>query len=378
MSFELSVEHRDIQKAAIEFAQKEFDPELILELDQRGGFPHNIWKKASQLGFIGINYPEEFGGQGLGLFERLIVTEAFCRVDSGIGSALSLVDLGSELILEFGSEEQKKRILIPIAKGEKMVSVAFGESEDENDLSSVYTTFREKKDGYFIDGKKRYVLNPDIANYFITLSKDEKGGLTTLIVENKREGIEIFQMEKIGLRMVAFGEIEFKDVYIPSEDIIGKAGEAIRYLKYYSQNSSLRFLGQALGIVQGAFDRALEYARKRIQFGRRLSEFQIIRHKLAEMAAGIEILRFMIYKLSVDFDQNRVDPKFLMATKLETGRRLIEIVDEALQIFGGYGYMVEQPIEHYFRDTWAIISKLGIEEEIKDSIANIIFERKKD
>jgi len=373
MEFELSLEQKDIQRAAYEFAQKEFDPDLILELDSHHQFPHSIWKKASQLGFIGVHYPEEFGGQGLGLFENLLIIESFCKVDSGIGSALSLVDLGSEILLEFASHEQKKRWLTPLAKGEQQLSIAFGESEDENDISSISTIVKERGDGYLINGKKRFVWNTDLANSFITLCKDDKERLMTFIIERETQGLEIRSVDKIGLRMVSFGDIDLKEICIPSENRIGEIGEAAKYVKHYFQNSSLRFLAQALGTAQGAFDRGLQYAKQRVQFGRKLIEFQVIRHKLAEMAIGVEVMRLLIYRLAIDCDQRKMDPKFFWITKQEVGRRLIEIVDEALQIFGGYGYMVEQPVEHYFRDTWAIISKLGTEEELKDSIANELF-----
>lgn len=135
MDFELSNEQKDVQRAAAEFANGEFDPDLVLELDEGEKFPDFIWRKAAQLGFIGIHYPEEFGGQGLGFFEHLLVIEAFCRVDSGVGSALSTVDLGSEILLKFGSHEQKERFLKPLTKGEERLGVAFAESEDGRDLT---------------------------------------------------------------------------------------------------------------------------------------------------------------------------------------------------------------------------------------------------
>src|SRR4030043_1655839 len=159
MDFELSDEQKDVQRAAREFAQGEFDPDLALELDQSGKFPESIWKKAARLGFIGIHYPEELGGQGLGLFENVLVIEAFCRTDSGIGSALSTVDLGSEVILKFGSHEQKKNFLTPLTKGEKRLGVAFAESEDEKDLSSISTVSARKGEEYSVRGKKRFVVN---------------------------------------------------------------------------------------------------------------------------------------------------------------------------------------------------------------------------
>jgi alkylation response protein AidB-like acyl-CoA dehydrogenase len=368
MIFGLSDEQKDIQKAAREFAQGEFDPDLALELDQNGQFPESLWKKAARLGFIGIHYPEEFGGQGLGLFENVLVIEAFCRVDSGIGSALSLVDVGSEIILKFGAQEQKKKFLIPLVKGEKRLSVAFGESEDGKDLSSISSIAEKKEKGYLIHGKKRFVPNISLADAFVILCKEPKKGLITLIVERDKDGIEIHRIDKLGLRMIAFGDLHLKEVWVPDENRLGSGEGEINQVNYFHQVTGLKTLAQALGVIQGAFDRGLKYANQREQFGRILSQFQVIRHKLADMAVGMEVARWLTYKSAIEFDRGEMDQGSLSIAQLEVGRRLVWVVDEALQIFGGYGYIAEQDIEHFYRDAWAILAELGTEEELKDIV----------
>ena len=372
MDFELSDEQKDIQNAAKEFAQGEFDPDLALELDQEGKFPEPLWKKAAQLGFIGIHYPEEFGGQGLGIFENLLIIEAFCRVDSGIGSALSTVDLGSEVILKFGSNEQKRQLLTPLSKGKKRLGIAFAESEDGGDLAAISTIVEKKKNGYSIHGKKSFVLNASSADSFITLCKEPIEGWITLIVEREREGVEVYPIEKMGLRMISFGDLLFKEVLEPLGNRIGQEGEGITHAHHCYQTMGLKSASQALGTAQGAFDRAMQYAKQREQFGRKLSQFQAIRHKLADMAVSVEVARWLTYKAATAYDQDRIDSGILSLTQLEVGRRLITVVDEALQIFGGYGYIAEQAIEHYFRDAWAIGVELGTEEEQKDLIAETL------
>lgn len=372
MDFNLSDEQKDVQKAAREFAQGEFDPDLTLELDRKGKFPESIWKKGAQLGFIGIHYPEEFGGQGLGFFENLLVIEAFCRVDSGIGSALSSVDLGSEVILKFGSHEQKNQFLTPLTKGERRLGIAFGESEDSRDLTTIFTVAEKKTDGYSIHGEKRFVLNASLADSFITLCKEPEEGWMTLIVDREREGIEVHPIEKMGLRMISLGDLLFKEVLVPLGNRIGREGEGMAHVRHCYQTIGLKSAAQALGTSQGAFDRAIQHAKQREQFGRRLSQFQAIRHKLADMAVSIEVTRWLTYKAATEYDHKKMDPGFLSITQLEVGRRLISVVDEALQIFGGYGYISEQAIEHYFRDAWAIGVELGTEEEQKDAIAEVM------
>ena len=372
MDFELSDEQKDVQRAAREFAQGEFDPDLALELDQSGTYPESLWKKAAQLGFIGIHYPEEFGGQGLGLFESVLAIEAFCSVDSGIGSALSMVDIGSEILLKFGSKDQKEQFLIPLTKGAKRMSIAFAESEDGQDLSSISTVSERRGKEYFLHGEKHFVLNATLADFFITLCKDPGEEWITLIVEREREGIAVHPVEKMGLRMIPFGDFNFREVRVPLENRIGNGGEGMVHAHHCYQVMGLRSAAQALGTAQGAFDRAMVHAKQREQFGRKLSQFQAIRHKLADMMVDIEVARWLTYKSATEYDQGKMDPGFLTVARLEAGRRLVRVVDEALQIFGGYGYMAEQAIEHYFRDAWAIRVELGTEEEEKDAIAKII------
>jgi alkylation response protein AidB-like acyl-CoA dehydrogenase len=372
MDFRLSDEQKDIQKAAREFAQGEFDPDLALELDENGKFPESLWKKAAQLGFVGMHYPEDLGGQGLGLLENLLVIEAFCRVDSGIGAALSTVDLGSEVVLKFASQAQKKQFLVPLIKGEKRLGVAFAESEDGNDFSSLSTVSERRGEEYFLRGTKRFVLNAALADSFVTLCKEPKEGWITLMVERASDGIEVRPIEKMGLKMISFGDLLFKEARVSLANRIGREGEGMAHAFHCRQAMGLRSAAQALGTAEGALDMAMGHAKQREQFGRRLTQFQAIRHKLADIAVGIEVARWLAYKSATEYDQEKIDPLFFSITQLEVGRKLLKGVDEALQIFGGYGYMAEQAIEHYFRDAWAIGVALGTEEEQKDAIADII------
>lgn len=368
MDFNLSEEQKDIQKAAREFAQGEFDQDLALELDRSGTFPESIWKKACLLGFVGIHYPEAFGGQGLGLLEHVLVIESFCRIDSGIGSSLCSVDLGSEALLKFGSLEQKKQYLPSLAKGQKRLTVAFSESEDGRDFSSL-STVTERHGSYLLRGCKRFVPNATLANTFLVIAKDSEEGWNLFLVERGDPNIQVVPTEKMGTRMVPFGEVHLNGVLLPPEFRLGREGDGMIYTRYCGQAMGIRASARALGIIQGALDRALQHAKQRVQFGKTLSQFQVIRHKLAEMAVSAEVARWLTYQSALDHDQERIENAFLSITQLETGRKMIHAVDEAVQILGGYGYIAEQSIEHYFRDAWAIASDLGTEEELKDGIA---------
>jgi len=186
MDFVLSERQKSIQWAATEFARGEFLPEQAKECDQAGQFPEALWKKACQLRMIGIHYPKEYGGLGLGLSETMLTTEALCRVDSSLGSALASVDLGSEIILRFGSREQKEKILSPLVKGEKCLGAALAESEDDRNVSQVSTVADKRGEEYVVQGTKRFVSNASLANHFLVLCRDPKEGMISLIVEREQ------------------------------------------------------------------------------------------------------------------------------------------------------------------------------------------------
>jgi acyl-CoA dehydrogenase len=371
MDFELTQRQKNIQWTATEFAKGEFDSNLSITLDQNREFPEAIWKKACQLGFIGVNYPKEFGGLGLGLLEKALVIEAFCKVDSGIGIALNTVDLGSAIILKFGSLGQKEQFVAPLAKGQKALSIAFAESEVGNDFSTISTVAERVGEEYILNGRKRFVFNALLADAFIILCKEPKEGWITLIME-KQEGAEIKRVEKMGMRMVQFGDLEFKEVRVPFGRRVGGEGEGLLQVNHFYEEMGIRSAAQALGISEGAFERATKYAKQREAFGKKLSQFQVIRHKLADIAVGIEVARWLIYKSATEYDQGRIKPDFLQITQLEVGRRLVRMVYDAQQIFGGAGYMAEMEIEHYYRDGVVSGVAMGTEEELKDAIAEKI------
>jgi alkylation response protein AidB-like acyl-CoA dehydrogenase len=283
-----------------------------------------------------------------------------------------MVDIGSEVILKFGSHEQKMNFVLPLAKAKKRLSIAFAESEDGRDISSILTTAERRGEGYLIHGRKRFVLNASLSNAFIILCKGAKERWDTLIVERENNGIEIHPIEKMGLRMVPFGDLYFKEVRVPFDSLVGGEGEGISHVNYHHQVMGLRSVAQALGMAQGVLDRTIKYSKQREQFGRKLSQFQVIQHKVADMAVSIEVARWFTYKLATEYDQGRMDSGLLSMAQLDVGKKLISVVDEAVQIFGGYGYMADEAIEHYFRDAWAMAVELGTEEELKDVIAEKI------
>ena len=224
MDFDLTKELKDIQKAAREFAKGEFDPDAVLEYDRNQEFPSTIWKKACELGFVGMHLPEEHGGQGLGLLENVLITEEFCRQDSGMGIALALSDFGSEIILRHGTEKQKSKILPLITQGESVFTLAF--LEEGYSLSPLATTARKNKAGYLINGRKAFVILGSLAEHMIVACQtqpDDPVAQSVFLVERRTRGVDISSMgEKVGMRMVPSDEISFTGVTVPDDNRVGE------------------------------------------------------------------------------------------------------------------------------------------------------------
>ena len=379
MNFELTGEQKDIQKAAREFAQGEFDKDKILEWEQNHTFPRELWKKACKLGFVGIHFPEEYGGQGYGITENVLVVEELCRKDSGVGVALSLADFSSEVVLRFGSPEQKKKYLIPVTKGEFISAGAYTEPDHGSDITAMATT-AVKQGGYFvINGTKTFITNGTLADFFVVLCQTDPGakppyrGQCTIIVEKGTKGLEATEiMPKMGIRMTSTVELSFNDVRAPLTHLLGEENKGFYQVLEFFDESRIEIAAQALGIAQGAFDRALDYAKQREQFGRKLAEFQITQHKLADMATKIETARLLVYKAAWNYDQKRIDPKLTSMAKMFAGRTAVEVADEAIQIFGGYGYITEYEVERFYRDAKITEIYEGTKEIQKNTIASAL------
>ena len=379
MDFELTQEQAEIQKAAREFAEGEFDKEKALECERNHEFPREIWRKACELGFSGVHFPEEYGGQGLGVLENTLVVEQFCRADSGIGVALSLADFSSEAILRHGTERQKKKILPLIAGGEVITAGAYTEPDHGSDLTSVSTVATREGEEYVINGAKTFITNGSIANHFVVLcqtdpdAKPSYRGQSLILVESETEGFEATELgEKMGIRMTSTAELSFDGVRVPAQNLIGEENRGFYQALEFFDEGRVEAAAQALGIAQGAFDRALDYVKKREQFGQKIAAFQVTQHKLADMITKIETARLLVYKAAWNFDQGRIDPKLTSMAKFYAARVGVEVADEAIQLFGGYGYMTEYEVERFYRDAKVIEIYEGTKEIQKNTIAGAV------
>jgi alkylation response protein AidB-like acyl-CoA dehydrogenase len=382
MDFNLSEEQLSIQKAAEEFAKGEFDKDVALEHERTHAFPREMFKKASQLGFVGIHYPEEYGGQGYGVLENMLVAEAFCRQDSGLGMALSCADSCSEMILRYGSEEQKRKYLPRVARGEAVSAGAFTEPDHGSDITSLSTTAVRQGGEFIINGAKTFITNGPICDFLVVLCQTDQAvvppheGQSVFIVEKGQQGLTASDVgEKMGSKMVPTGELSFNDVRAAESDLVGRENKGFSQAVRIFEELRLEAAAQALGIAQGAFDRVLVYVRNRKQFGRRLEEFQVTQHKLADMAVKIETARMTAYKAAWSFDMGTYDPCLTSIAKIAASRAAVEVADEAIQIHGGYGYMLEYEVERFYRDARLIDIYAGTREIQKNVVADWLLKK---
>ena len=378
MDFELNREQKEIQKAVREFVKGEFKKDVILELLEKHEYPEKIWEKAAELGFIGIHFPEEYSGMSLSVMENILVCEELCRGDSTLGVCLSLADFATEIILHHGTEEQKIKWLPMVAEGKCLSCGAFTEPDHGSDITSVGTTAVRDGDEWVINGSKIFITNggPLAGLYNVLCQTDPDAspsyrGMSVILVEADRPGVSYMDVgANMGITLSYTAEVNFKDVRVPLSNLVGEENRGFYQVLEFFDESRILVAALALGIAQGAFDRAMAYVKERSQFGRKIAQFQVTQHKLADMATKIEAARMFVYKAAWNFDQGRMDPKLTSMAKMYAARTAIEVCDEAIQLLGGYGYMLEYEVERFYRD--AKITELyeGTREIQKNTIAS--------
>jgi len=377
MDFELTKEQKEIQQAAREFAKGEFDKELALELDEKHEYPTAIWQSACREGFIGLHFPVEYGGSGYGCLENALVVEEFCRRDSTIGAALMLVDFASECILRFGSDELKAQWLPEVAEGRAISGGAITEPDHGSDITTMNTTAVRDGDEWVVNGVKTFITNAGIAAFYLVICQTDTGaghrGQSLFVVPSKSEGVEVADVgRKMGIRMIPTGEVSFKNVRIPASNLVGDEGKGFYQILEFFDESRIETAAQGLGTAQGAFDRALDYVKQRRQFGKRIAEFQVTQHKIAEMATKLELSRLITYKAAWNFDQGRIDPKLTSMAKWFAAQTAVEVTNEAVQLHGGYGYIADYEVERYYRDAKITEIYEGTKEIQKNTIAGVV------
>jgi alkylation response protein AidB-like acyl-CoA dehydrogenase len=355
MDFELSDEQKDIRKAARDFAEGEFR-DIARDCDIREEFPPSLLRKASELGFLGVFIDEKYGGAGLGFLEHAIILEEFWRVDPGLGQQLCSVTFGAEEILLFGREEQKKTYLPPLTTGDSMMGFSITEPDAGSDTASATTTARKDGDSYVINGSKVMIGNGTLASFFLVycLTNPEAGSRSKrhsiIIVETDRDGYQADRMEgKMGLRASDTANVFFNDLTVPQGNLIGTEGNGFVQLMEFFDRSRAYVAAHGVGLSQGALDQAVHHVKERRQFGQPLGLFQVTQFKIAEMATMIEAARTIVHRACWSVDQGLVDTKLIAMAKWFACHVAVKVVDEALQLHGGYGYFNDHDIERFYR-----------------------------
>ncbi|MBC8499831.1 MAG: acyl-CoA dehydrogenase [Candidatus Atribacteria bacterium] len=355
MHYFLNEEQEMIRDLVKQIAREKVTP-VAAELDEKGEFPWELMKLFAESDLFALFVPEEYGGLGKGVLDLCIVMEELSKACAGVSVSYAVSALGAYPIILFGSEEQKKKYLPQIASGKKLTAFALTESEAGSDAGSIRTTAIRDGDDYIINGNKQWITNGGEAEIYtiIAMTDKKKGsrGASAFIVEKDTPGFSFGKKEdKMGIRCSATRELIFNDCRISKENLIGKEGMGFLAAMKTLDKSRPGVAAQAVGIAQGALDDAIKYARERIQFGKPISSFQGIQFMLADMATQIEAARALLYAGARYIDSGAKDiAKISSMTKLFASDVAMKVTTDAVQIFGGYGYMKDYPVEKRMRD----------------------------
>lgn len=355
MLFKTMEQHEELRIKIRGFAEEEVKP-IAFVLDQENKFPLEQIHKLADMGMMGIPYPKEYGGAGLDVISYAIAVEELSRVDGGTGVVISAhTSLGSYPIAAYGTEEQKKKYLVPLAKGEKIGAFGLTEENAGSDAGGTETTAVLEGDHYILNGEKIFITNAGEADIYVVFAVTTPNigtrGISAFIVEKTFEGFSFGKhYDKMGIRSSATAELILNDVKVPKENLLGKEGDGFKIAMSTLDGGRIGIAAQALGIAQGAYENALEYSKERIQFGKPICHQQIISFKLADMATKLRAARLLIYS-AADMKENheRYSMEAAMA-KQYASDVCLEIVNDALQIFGGSGYMKGMEVERAYRD----------------------------
>jgi len=356
MQFELSEDQQQVKMSVREFAEAEIAPH-VQEWDETQHFPVELVPKLAELGLMGVIFPEEYGGAGMGYIEYATIIEELSRVDGSVGISIAAHNsLCSNHIYMFGTEEQKRKYLVPLAKGEHLGAWGLTEANAGSDASGTRTTAVRQNGGWIVNGSKNFITHAIHGNTCVAVASTDRSkgnkGITTFIFEKGMKGFASAKKEnKLGLRASETASVVFEDCYVPDENRLGNEGEGFIQAMQILDGGRISIAALAVGIAQGAYESAIRYAKQREQFGKPIAEFQAIQFKLADMATQIEAARLLMYRAAYLKDQGKKVTKESAMAKLYASEMSVRVCEEAIQIHGGYGYTKDYPPEKYWRDS---------------------------
>lgn len=355
MSFKTTEAHEELRKKVRDFAEKEVKP-IAFKLDQDNEFPVEIVETLGDMDLLGIPYPKEYGGAGLDALSYAIAVEELSRVDGGTGVILSAhTSLGSWPIFAFGTEEQKQKYLKPLAEGKTIGAFGLTEPNAGSDAGGTETTAVDEGDYYLLNGNKIFITNAPIADTYVVFAVTEPGkgtrGISAFIVEKGMEGFTFGDhYDKMGIRSSSTAELNFNNVKVPKENLLGELGQGFKIAMATLDGGRIGIAAQALGIAQGAYESALNYAKERIQFGKPLSAQPVIAAKLAQMATKIRAARLLVYSAAELKEAHEPYAMEAAMAKKYASDIALEVVNDAMQIYGGAGFMKGMDVERFYRD----------------------------
>jgi butyryl-CoA dehydrogenase len=355
MNFTMTPEHEMMRKSIRDFAVNEIEPG-VADRDEKEEFSREIFEKMAGMELTGIPWPEEYGGAGDDYLSYAIAVEEISRVDASAGVTLSAhTSLCCWPIYKYGNEEQKQKYLAPLARGEKLGGYGLTEPSAGSDAGSLQTTAVLDGEHYVLNGNKVWITNADAGEIYVVFATTDKSlkakGIAAFIVEKGTPGFTFGKKEKkLGIRSSATSELIFDDCRVPKENLLGKEGEGFKIAMTTLDGGRNGIAAQALGIAQGALDAAVDYAKTREQFGRPIADFQAVSFMIADMATKIEAARLLTYQAAFLESQGLPYAKESAMSKLYASDIAMEATVNAVQIFGGYGYSREYPVERYMRD----------------------------
>ncbi len=355
MDFEYTPEQIQLRREVREFAAKEIAPH-VMEWDEAQTFPLEVIRKLGKLGYMGAIFPEEYGGAGLGYVEYSIIIEELSRVDGSVGIIVAAhTSLCSNHINKAGNEEQKRKYLPKLASGEWLGCWSLTEAEAGSDAAGTRTTAVRAGDDWVINGSKSFTTNAHYADVCVGMAVTNRSaaqhGISAFILEKGTPGFRAGKKEnKLGLRASATGDVVFTDCRVPPSQLVGKQDEGFVDSLRILDGGRISIAALSIGMAQGAYDAALKYAKIRKQFGRPISEFQAIQHKLVDMATKLDASRLLTYRAATMLDSGRRVTRESAMAKLFASESAVWIANEAVQIHGGYGFIKDYPVEKFYRD----------------------------
>ena len=353
MSFALTEEQEALRRTVQKFCEKEIAP-IAAEADEKGEFHREIYTKLAELGLLGIPCPEEYGGAGLDYSTYVVVVEEIAKYCLSTAVGLGVQGLPQIMINLFGSDEQKNKYLAPLASGEMLGAFALTEAGSGSDAASLKTTAVLDGDSYVLNGTKIFITHGGVADIYLVMAKTDpqKGarGISSFIVEDGAPGFSCGKLEKkMGLRSSPTAEIIFEDCRIPRENMVGKDGEGFKIAMTALDSGRITIGASAVGLAQGALDEAVKYARQREQFGKPIAEFQGLQFMLADMATSIRAARNLVREAAYLKDNGKPFSHVAAMAKLFATDAAMKVTTDAVQVFGGYGYMQDYPVERLMR-----------------------------